>query len=243
MTDAELKKLRSYYRSLLGQQRVIEAAVSQTRNLRSSSVRLLQDEIRRLDEDFPGLLPSFHPEQHVVQRGTSDTYYAGEGILSYISTVIGRLDIAIEESNTAPVTEIREFGFIRDSDLRKIIERDYLEIQRAYIARCWKSVIILCGGAIETVLTDALLQNPTQAKSAKQAPTQDISKWDLASLINVSAEIGIVSGGVEKLSHSIREYRNLVHPGNEIRNKLTFGEEETKIAIEVLHMIHRDLSK
>jgi len=243
MTDAELKKLRAYYRSLLGQQRVYEGVLSQNRMITSGPVALLNDEIRKLCEDFPDLVPSFSPEQHVSHRSTKEVYYRGDGILSYLSTVLGRLEVAIEESETVPVTEIREFGFIRDKDLRKIIERDYLEIQRAYIARCWKSVIILCGSAIETVLTDLLLQDAKRAESASQAPKHDISRWDLADLINVSVELKGVSGGVEKLSHSIREYRNLVHPGNEIRNKLAFGEEEAKISIEVLHIIHRDLSK
>ena len=106
-----------------------------------------------------------------------------------------------------------------------------------------KSVIILSGGAIEAILTDIALQNATQAKAATSAPKEsDVTRWDLADLINVAVELKLVSAGVEKLSHSVRAYRNLIHPGNEIRNKLTFDAEEAKIALEVLHIVHRDLS-
>lgn len=35
----------------------------------------------------------------------------------------------------------------------------------------------------------------------------------------------------------------LVHPGNEVRTSLKFGKEEARIALTVLEMIHRDLSR
>ena len=61
-------------------------------------------------------------------------------------------------------------------------------------------------------------------------------------MIHVGVELKLVTEGVEKLSHSVREYRNLVHPGNEIKSALSFGKEEARIAVEVLHIIHRDQS-
>jgi hypothetical protein len=41
----------------------------------------------------------------------------------------------------------------------------------------------------------------------------------------------------------VREYRNLIHPGNELRSKLTVGAEEARIAIEILNLIDRELGK
>jgi len=87
------------------------------------------------------------------------------------------------------------------------------------------------------------LANQTLVTGATKAPKNpDISRWDLADLINVAVELKLVSAGVEKLSHPIREFRNLIHPGNEVRNSLQFGAEEAKIALEVLHIVHRGLS-
>jgi len=92
-------------------------------------------------------------------------------------------------------------------------------------------------------LLSGLLANETSAKAAKSAPKEpNITRWDLSNLLAVSVELGLVTTGVEKLSHSLREYRNLVHPGNELRNKLSFDAEEAKIAVEVLNIVHRDLS-
>jgi hypothetical protein len=65
----------------------------------------------------------------------------------------------------------------------------------------------------------------------------------LSKLIAVAVEMNKVSDAVEKLSNPVREYRNLAHPGNELRTGLSFGAEEARIALEVLHILHRDLSR
>lgn len=244
MTEGELKKIRGYYHALLGMKQVFDdAADNKALSIGSAPVRELDREIRRIEGDFPGVLPTQNVEHLVSHRGQSDTYYDVAGVRSFIAIALARLKVAIDTSESTPVTETREFFFVKDLQLRKLLERDYSEIQRAYIAKCWKSVIILSGGVIEAMLLDVLLRNPGLPETASSAPQKpDVTKWDLADLINVCVELTLVSPGVEKLSHSVREYRNLVHPGNEIRNKLTFDAEEARIALEVLHIVHRDLS-
>jgi hypothetical protein len=204
----------------------------------------LVDELTAVSKEFPELLPAFDPVNYKVAMATAGMSYHLVGIKTHTALVIGRLKTAIEQPPNTPVTEKRQFSFITDKSLRDIIERDYSEIQRAYIASCWKSVIILSGGTIEAILTDLLKANEAAAKTAKSAPkNDDITQWDLSQLIKVAVELGLVSTSIDKLSHSIREYRNLVHPGNELRNKLRFDAEEARIAIEVLNIVQRDLYK
>jgi len=178
-------------------------------------------------------------------EGTGKSYYDVTPMRQYLGMAIGKLKAAAEEVESTPITERRDFSFVKDAKLRAVLERDYDEIQRAYIGKCWKSVIILSGGAIEAILVDLLLQVPSKAAGAKSAPAKkpDIRDWGLKSLIDVPVELGLVSASAEKLSNPVREYRNLIHPGNEIQSNLTFGGEEAKIALEVLHIVHRDLSK
>jgi len=77
----------------------------------------------------------------------------------------------IDESGSGvPVTETREFKFIANGNLQAILERDYAEIQRAYISECWKSVIILSGSAIEAVLLDRLQDEGSRARASSKAP-------------------------------------------------------------------------
>ena len=244
MNSDQLNRLRILYHSLLEQQRALGSLDLKGGNyIETKGVLPLVNELLQVTKEFPDLLPTFDPGQY-KSSGAGGMYYNYVGIQTHLALVIGRLKISIEQPTEIPVTENRQFAFMNNPNLRVIIERDYSEIQRAYIAQCWKSVIILCGGAIETILTDLLESNENTAKSSKSAPKEpDIKRWDLSQLIGVAVELKLVSTAVEKLSHSLREYRNLVHPGAELRNKLGFDAEEAKIAIEVLNIVHRDLSK
>jgi hypothetical protein len=89
-----------------------------------------------------------------------------------------------------------------------------------------------------------LTKNIGQVLASPKAPSgkpSDITRWDLYDLILVAVDLKLVGSGADKLSHPVREYRNLVHPGNEVRNRLTFGQEEARIAIEIVHLVYRDL--
>lgn len=248
MNEDELNKLRGFYHSILGQQQVLM-------NLKLSgpldkcpraTVLPLLEEFKQVDLEFPNLVQPFK-EGAYVSFGTGigpSRYYNLPGLLAYASMLLGRIKVLIAEPSNTPVTESRHFSFINDPNITKIVDRDYNEIQRAYISKCWKSVIILCGGTIEAILMDLLALHQEEIKQAESAPNKpDISRWDLSQLIDVAVELKLVKEGVGKLSHPLREYRNLVHPGNEIRNNLYFDAEEARISLEVLNMLHRDLTQ
>lgn len=243
MDADKLKKMQQYYHSLLAQQRILERG--ETNFIRGKSMLPLEHELHQINSEFPSLMPSFNKHEY-FSHSTSDgnVLYHLTAIRSYVAILISRLQVAIEQPSNIPVTENRQFPFISAPDLRAIIERDYSEIERAYVSSCWKAVIILCGGAIEAILTDLLRLNEPAAKSAESAPNKpDITRWDLSELISVAVELKLVTSGIEKFSPSLREYRNLVHPSNEIRNQLYFSAEEARIAVEILNILHRDLSK
>lgn len=157
-----------------------------------------------------------------------------------MGSVLSRIEVAMQDESS-PVTEPRTFAFVQDADIRAIVERDFDEAQRALVSKCWKAAIILCGGIIEAILLDLLGRDEVRARSATKAPKTELLRWDLADLIGVSLELKLVSAGIEKLSQSVREFRNLVHPGREVRERIAFDAEEARIALEVVHILHREL--
>ena len=64
----------------------------------------------------------------------------------------------------------------------KIPERNYSEIQRAFVAQSWKSVIIIWCGAIEAILLDLLKQDEEKVKSSQKA--LELSLQSLFILVN-----------------------------------------------------------
>jgi hypothetical protein len=230
------RKLRRHYLTMRGQQRVIDHD-PKTHILQQATVDLISEALAKARTDFPKLIPQIDLR---ISCSNDGLFYV-EAVRAYLAMVIGAIEAEME-TEEGPVTESKSFPFIQDSKIREIVERDYVESQRAFVSQCWKSTIVLAGGMIEATLTDLLLANAAKAMSARNAPKKpDITKWDLADIIEVAVELSLVPPAVSKLSHPIREYRNLVHPGNEIRTGLVFGREEARIAIDVLGILHREL--
>ena len=46
--------------------------------------------------------------------------------------------------------------------------------------------------------------------------------------IDVAVELRLISSGIQKFTHSVRAYRNLIHPAHEVRTGMRIGEEEAK---------------
>lgn len=143
--------------------------------------------------------------------------------------------------------ETPAFDFIHNNDLMPILIRDYTEVGICIKSECWKSAIILCGSAIEAILYDLLKQNESAALNSKTAPKSKgnvlpLEEWKLNSLINTASELSLVSKGVEGLSHTTREFRNLIHPLKEISGAYKLEKEEAENAFTTLKILIRDLT-
>jgi len=163
-----------------------------------------------------------------------------------MAAFIGRLEQEYnfnQSSNRSPVTQTKSFHFVSDVGLRKILERDYQEIQKSIISANWKSTIILSGGAIETILLDLVLKNANTIKTCTKIPAgkPKPNDWNLNNLIEISLDTELVGAEIGRLSHSVRQYRNLIHPAVELREKMKVEPEEAKIAVEVLNILIREL--
>ena len=141
-------------------------------------------------------------------------------------------------------------GQVADGKLRIIVERDLEELHKAEMASALKSRLILSGGLIEGFLLDALLSVEATALAAKKADidrtsgkAKPLDEWNLSNLIEVAFELGLVTKDTHSLSNSIREYRNLVHPGLERRSGRGVRDEIAKIAEQVLNMVRNDLAR
>lgn len=245
--DNQLKAIRAAFLSFREHRAFFKEEIA--RNHTIVELAMFEDVRREVDyveQAAPGLLPPVDPKDSLFVSGTTGSRgHQANVLVTYLNRAIARLEAELAVEKAQPVIQRREFSFISDPSLRKIVERDYVEIQRAFVAECWKACVVLAGGAIEAMLVNVLTQDRAAATNASKTPKRDSSdptRWGLSDLIAVAIELRKITAGAEKLSHSVREFRNLIHPTSELRSSLVAGQEEARIAIEVLHLVHRDLS-
>lgn len=244
MTDYDGNLIRENYLALCDIKKIFEDKNEKAHCVEGNLVREYEKFLQQAGKDLPSLLIELNPEEFFMHSNSPGSRtYRSEGMLVNISRNLSKLKVKIDDSSSTPATINKSFHFISNTDIRKIVERDYLEIQRSVIASNWKSTILLCGGSIEAILLDLLGSKSSEIiESLKAPPESDINKWDLNNLIEVAVDRKLVDAGMATLSHSVREYRNLIHPGVEIRKGLKIEPEEAKIALEVLNMLIRELS-
>ncbi len=240
MTKEQRKKLRGYYKFLSAQLDDLQKMRSYKSSITNFQHQMIVSEINKLTAEFPEIVGSY---TYATTTWNNEKVVQIDPIVTWMQIAIARLESELEEDEeVAGITTTREFTFIRNKELRVILERDHVDMQKALIAGSWKPAIILAGSGIEAILVDVLLEKADEAKGAKGAKGGAIEKWDLVDLINVAVELQLISEGAQRLSDPVRQYRNLVHPGNEIRSKLKVGKEEATIAFNVFELVYRDLS-
>jgi len=132
---------------------------------------------------------------------------------------------------------LANFDFISEEDFRSSLEQDYRELIAAMEARAWKAAHVLAGSIVEAVLIDYLMWSGYQKRSSS-----DPLRMSLAQIISVCRQENILSEKTEHLSHAIRSYRNLIHPGRSIRLGETATENGAKIAQALAEIIIEEIA-
>lgn len=128
------------------------------------------------------------------------------------------------------------FDFISDQRFRNILERDQQEIDICLRNGAYKAVITLVGSLLETVLLDYLLSNLPKGLNEKKVLELDLSK-----MIDLVYDANLIDSKTKDLTSVVRTYRNLIHPGREIRKNETVDEEIATVAASLLKIVIREI--
>lgn len=121
-----------------------------------------------------------------------------------------------------------------------IIKSRLAEAHKALSADAYLSVVILCGSILEAVLLGKAQQEPAQFNSSKAAPKTPEGKvkkfqdWTLKDFIDVASALGILKPDVKKFSHGLRDFRNYIHPYQQLTSGFTPDEHTAKVCFQVL---------
>ena len=70
-------------------------------------------------------------------------------------------------------------------------------------------------------------------KAANGSPKR-FREWAIAQLIDVACEVGILKLDIKKFSHGLRNFRNYIHPYEQIASGFTPDEYSAKACFQVL---------
>jgi len=121
-----------------------------------------------------------------------------------------------------------------------IIESRLDEARKALGAGAHLSVIFLCGSVLEAVLLGAAQKEPARFNQAVASPKSNDGKvkhfpdWSLAQFIDVACEIDLLKPDVKKFSHGLRDFRNYIHPHEQMVSRFTPDEHTAKLCFQVL---------
>lgn len=145
----------------------------------------------------------------------------------------------IENKSPVPI-ELVALNF--DKIILDTLQSRIEEIIKGIKANAPLSVIFLSGSTLEGILLGKAKKYPKIFNLTKCSPKQDsgkvkiLSQWTLNDLINSAYEIGLINEDLKKFSHVLRDFRNYIHPFEQINSGFNPSMDTAKICWQVLRM-------
>jgi len=202
----------------------------------------------------------FAPIKYVENMGTLDgyidelnKYLAFDGwkvvrnnaTITFAHTKVD-VDAAIHSATAKTEEEFLSFQYkidienlpIEDS-VKEIIKSRIDEIVKCMECNAPLSAIFLSGSTLEGVLMSVGTRFPRVFNTAKTSPKKDgkvrlFQEWSLKDYIDVSAEIGLIQKDVQMFSHSLQNFRNYIHPYEQMCQRFTPDLHTAAISVQVL---------
>lgn len=156
----------------------------------------------------------------------------------------------IDDFLTKEFSEISLDKLKIDSSIIGILNSRISEINSSIKSKSALSCIILCGSVLEGILLGVASSKPQQFNQCEISPknrdTQKVlqfNDWTLSNFIDVSHKLGLLGLDVKKYSHSLRDFRNYIHPYEQMSSGFNPDIETAKISWQVLKAAITDLSK
>lgn len=131
-----------------------------------------------------------------------------------------------------------------DSVISEVLQNRFEEIKLCLQNEISLSSIFLIGSTLEGILLGTALQNPQLYNQSKSAPKDNFTRrvkqfhlWSLSNFIDVSYEVGYLKEDVKKFSHVLRDFRNYIHPYEQMSSKFNPDKHTAKICWQVLKAV------
>ncbi|MCL1051563.1 hypothetical protein L2755_18285 [Shewanella abyssi] len=162
-------------------------------------------------------------------------------------------DFSFNESQQTELTPLEAPDFLvlgLEPGIGEILKSRWEEAQRCVDSGAHLAAIIIMGSLLEGLLLGVCQKNPAIANQCPSAPkdnksgkVKNFSNWKLAEMIDVAHHVGWIGIDVKKFSHALREFRNLIHPYEQMVTRSHPDEDTCNISWLVVQATVNDLAR
>ena len=127
-----------------------------------------------------------------------------------------------------------------DGTISIVLQQRIDEIRKCLNAKSSLAVIFLCGSTLEGILLGVASSKPREFNQSTISPkdkagqVKNFQDWYLNDFINVARELNLLGEDVKKFSHALRDFRNYIHPYQQMSSNFNPDENTAKICWQVL---------
>ncbi|MFI5736130.1 hypothetical protein ACIA49_38810 [Kribbella sp. NPDC051587] len=201
-------------------------------------------EYRQTAEDLGRISPSSDPDRAAADRRR-------------VEEVIARLRPMLEANDPWSRDEAafldKDFGTLDLSrvdvpvDFQTVISDRLKEIEICLSNSAPLAVVLLCGSTLEGLLYEVAKNQPAAFNQAATAPRRDgkvqrLPDWTLSQLIVTARELAILGEDVAKFATAVRDFRNYIHPLQQVSDNFRPRRITALLARQVLRASLDDLA-
>jgi hypothetical protein len=127
-----------------------------------------------------------------------------------------------------------------DNIITETIEFRFEEIKKCLSVEAPLSLIFLAGSTLEGILLGIASKHPKEFNQSKSSPkdkegnVRQFPDWTLSNFIDIAYDIGLLMEDVKKFSHSLRAFRNYIHPYEQVSSGFNPDKHTAAICWQVL---------
>ena len=154
----------------------------------------------------------------------------------------------VEDFLKKEVDEVTISSLKIDGAITVVLEQRIIEVKQCLKAGASLSVIFLCGSILEGILLSVATNNPKQFNQSSGCPkhkdtgkAKQFYEWSLNNFVEVAHDVGFIGLDVKKYSHSLRDFRNYIHPYEQMSSGFNPDMHTAKISWQVLKAAMHDI--
>jgi hypothetical protein len=133
-----------------------------------------------------------------------------------------------------------DLAFLNGEESRRRVLEDFQEASRSLQANNFKAAIVMSGAIAEALLLAVLEDDPPEGVTIEQLRRESLSKY-----LAYASETGRITDSSVRslLDNTLREWRNMIHPGKMIRSNMSVDQHRAEVALLCVRLLVKELRR